>query len=539
MAQQKLDMATVRQLHQEGNWDEARTGYLTLLKSNPKDVDVLHALAILCAQEDKLKEAEAYLQTAIQLQPKNPVLYLHLANIFKIQGLFDDAIRLLQKVIVLDPNCISAYNNLGSVYFAQGNFSQAIQTFRQTLEKQPDYVDAHYNLGLALIKNHEIDAAIKLYEELLKHAPQHFAARFHLGCLLMQQEKMTAAEKQFLIITESQPHHFETQSNLATCYLKLGNLKAAKQYYLNALALMPKDTQILFNLGVIESQLGNIDQTIQYYQQAVKTNPDFFEAHNNLGAAFIFKQHAGLALHHFKEALRLQPNNEALQYTVNALSKNQLLLAAPPSYITTLFDAYADHYDAHLTLALDYKVPELLYDAIRETKMIPQQQWDILDLGCGTGLCGTLFKSAAKQLIGVDLSTNMLDIAKQKNSYDELILEDFIVFLKNKKSQYDLIMAGDALVYTGDLDMIFAETQQALREQGLLVFNAEICTDVEYKMNQSGRFAHHKQYIDSLAEKYHFDIVHYKPMITRLQNNEPVQGHIYVLQKRSGFKSML
>ncbi len=531
MAKKILNFAEVQKLHRAGNNAEATAGYLQLLKQQPNNVEILHALAILFAQEDKFAEAKTYLQTAIQLQPKNPVLYLHLANVYKYEGLFSEAREILQHIIENDPNCISAYNNLGIIYHAEGRFPEAIQAYRLALDKQPDYIDAHYNLGLALIKNNELDATVKLYENLLEHAPKHFAARFHLACTLMRLEKISQAEAHFLIIEKEHPYHVETQSNLATCFLKQGALIEAKKHYLAALELAPTDTQILFNLGVINTQLDNTDGAIQNYQQALQINPDYFEAHNNLGGLFLAKQHPGLALPHFQAALRLQPENQAIRYTVDALTKNQRLLTAPPEYISTLFDAYADHYDAHLVKALDYQVPILLFDAIKKISTLPNASWEILDLGCGTGLCGIPFKSAAKKLTGVDLSTKMLHEAQQKNIYDELKAEDVILFLKKQQSHYHLILAGDVLVYSGDLEPLFTAVYSTLYPNGFFVFNAEISTDHDFQVNQSGRFAHHKNYLDNLAKKHQLNLAFYASSVTRLQNNAPVYGHIYVLQR--------
>jgi predicted TPR repeat methyltransferase len=530
MAKKNITFAEIRKLHQEGDLTAAKQGYITLLNQTPDNVEILHALAIVYAQENQFNEAMPYLQKAIQLQPNNPVLYLHLANVFKNMGLLENSIKVLKQIIELDPNCISAYNNLGIVYFSQGKFTDAIKAYRMAFQKQPDYIDAHYNLGLALIKNHEIEDAVEVYENLLKHTPTHFAARFHLACILMQQNKISSAEKHFLIIEENHPHHFETQTNLATCFLKQGALIEAKKHYVNALALSPQDTQVLFNLGVINTQLDNIDNAIQHYQMALQSDPDFFAAHNNLGGLFILKQHPGFALQHFKEALRLQPENKAIQYTVAALSKNQRLLTAPPDYITTLFDAYADHYDAHLLKALDYQVPQLFYAAAKDMVVIPTKQWDILDLGCGTGLCGIPFKAAAKTLTGVDLSTKMLAEAAQKNVYDDLVASDLNTFLINQNAQFDLILAGDVLVYIGDLNTLFKNIHHALRTQGLFIFNAEISDTTEFTMNQSGRFSHRKDYLDKLASEHQFKIIYYKKVITRLQNNQPVYGHVYGLK---------
>ncbi|MHB1949083.1 MAG: tetratricopeptide repeat protein, partial [Gammaproteobacteria bacterium] len=417
------------------------------------------------------------------------------------------------------------------IYYAQNKLDHAVNCYHRAIAKEPDYIDAYYNLGLALNKKKDITGAIDIYEKLLLKAPDHFAARFHLGCTLMQANKIDAAIKTFSEIEARHPNHFETQSNLATCLLKSGRLNEAKLHYFKALEIEPQDTQILFNLGVISMQQGLTDIAIQHYQRANQINPNDFATHNNLGVAFLAKQHPGFAIQHFQEALRLQPNNKAVQHTLKILSEHQHLLASPPEYIKALFDSYADHYEAHLLSALDYQVPNLLFSAIQEVAKPQPNSWDILDLGCGTGLCGVVFQPIAKTLSGVDLSPKMLEIAAQKNIYSELAEKDLIAFLSDKRSAYDLVIAGDVLVYLGDLHDIFREANLALRNKGYFLFNTEIREDADFKMNQSGRFAHAKKYLEKLAQEYHFKIAYYQAKVTRLQNNEPVYGHLLVLQK--------
>ncbi len=83
----------------------------------------------------------------------------------------------------------------------------------------------------------------------------------------------------------------------------------------------------------------------------------------------------------------------------------------------------------------------------------------------------------------------------------------------------------------GELNTIVNLAYKALRKHGLLIFNTEIDTESDYKMNQSGRFSHKKSYLDSLAKENHFNIRNYQTCLTRMQNNEAVYGHLYVLQK--------
>lgn len=530
---QKFNIEAIRQLHREGKLDQAKEGYLAILRINPRDAEILHALGIIHTQQKNFSEAIEYLQKATKLNPKDPSIQLNLANVLKHQGLFSQSEQLLKKIIVDHPGYAPAFNNIGIVYYALGKLDEAITAYHTAIEIFPNYIDAFYNLGLALTKKNLLKDAIEIYQKILEKTPDHFAARFHLACILMQQENLTAAIKEFLAIEITYPFHLETQTNLANCYVKQGALNEAKTHYIKALAIHPEDIQIVFNMGVINMQQGNIDQAIQYYQRAVSINPNYFAAQNNLGVAFLAKEHRGYALQHFQEALRIQPHNKAVEYTVSMLAQNQRLLTAPPDYIQSLFDAYADHYDAHLLTALDYQIPTLFQNAT--VNFLPTKKLDILDLGCGTGLCAIPFKSHAHTLSGVDLSENMLAMARQKNIYNQLIKSDLTTFLTDKTAAYDLILAGDVLVYIGELESILQLIQLALREKGLFVFNAEISVDNNYKMNQSGRFTHSKHYLDALTAKNRFKIENYQTCVTRLQNNEPVYGHLYVLRMVSHF----
>ncbi|MBV8803333.1 MAG: tetratricopeptide repeat protein [Gammaproteobacteria bacterium] len=517
----------IRELHRTGHLEQAKQGYLRLLRKNPKHIEALHSVGVISAQQKNFSQAVTYLQQAIHFQPAEPTIQLHLANVLKIQGAYSEAAKLLEKTVESHPNYVPAFNNLGTIYYAKGDITKAIELYKKAISKEPNYADAYYNLGLALTKNNQPAEAIGMLQRLLEHVPDHFAARFHLGCAYMQQELFDKAIETFSMIETSHPHHFETQTNLATCYLKQCSWNNAKIHYAKALELNPEDTQTLFNLGYLHMQQNNLDMAIQYYQRTVNINPNLFAAQNNLAVAFLSKPHIALALQHFREALRIQPDNKSIPYTIQALEQNQPLISAPPDYVQSLFDSYADHYESHLLNALDYRIPMLfkktLLPFISSTASL-----DILDLGCGTGLCGALFKPYAKSLTGVDLSPNMLAVAAEKKLFDKLITQELTEFLMQKHQQFDLILAGDVVVYLGDLTNLFNLVKQALRTRGIFIFNAEICQESSFKMNQSGRFSHSKDYIDSQITKNNFTIHSYQNIITRQQNNQPVYGHLYV-----------
>ena len=70
-------------------------------------------------------------------------------------------------------------------------------------------------------------------------------------------------------------------------------------------------------------------------------------------------------------------------------------------------------------------------------------QTKILDAGCGTGLVGEILnKNSFNNLIGVDFSQEMLNIAKQKNVYQSLDLVDLTKKLDYEDNLFDAVICA-------------------------------------------------------------------------------------------------
>lgn len=532
MPKEHPTLKDIIELHRAGDLDAAKQGYLSIYEKNPNDAEVLHYLGIVSAELGELDPAKKYLHRALEINPQDSSLYLHLANIEKAEGSYDVAVNTLLKGLDINPEFAAGYNNLGTVYFAQGKWTDAINAFKTAINVQSDYVDAYYNLGLAHMRSNHTEEAIHVYRALLELAPHHAGGRFQWACLLMRQNKYQDAAEQFAKIEQEYPYHFETQFNLASCFIKLGSLSRAHGHYLKALTIMPKDEQVLFNLGVISTQLGKLDQAIEYYSRAIAVNPNAFETQNNLAVTYMMLQKPQEALQHFREAERIQPTNQSIKHIIQVLTKDSSLKESPPEYIRSLFDSYADHYEGHVAKALHYAVPDAIKKLITEHNDLSQVKWDILDLGCGTGLCGQLFKSNAHTLIGVDLSGHMLSEAAKKQCYDQLVRADLFDYLKDKQAQFDLIIAGDVLVYCGELEPLFKAVYKALRPGGLFVFNTEILATGDYSVLESGRFAHTQAYLNQCIQQTHFTTLRYQRIALRTQEQAVIQGHLYLVEKK-------
>jgi len=202
---------------------------------------------------------------------------------------------------------------------------------------------------------------------------------------------------------------------------------------------------------------------------------------------------------------------------------------ASPHYVKALFDGYSEEFDRHLMIDLLYRAPNLLAGIVAERRL-PSAPI-ILDLGCGTGICGPLFEPFADRLIGVDLSPKMLELAERKQCYDRLVEADVVDFLRQETGTIDLCLASDVLVYLGDLDELFAGVWQALRPCGLFAFTVEATSGNGWRLQKSGRYAHSESYVRSCARAAGFAVADWRYAMLRTQGEAPVSGDIWLLQK--------
>lgn len=486
-------LKNIQQHINDKDFTSAKSSLEEIIKIDPKNVQLLDLLSFVCLKLDLIDQAEHFLEKALQITPNSPLLLAH----------------------------------LGVAYLKNKNFYDAEIAFKKSLAGDRDNVETMCHLSTTLSCQEKKEEAVACLMAILDVDAHHLRTRYLLGKLLCEEKYYNEADKHFELIVSLSP---DTLTNIIKIYLDTNQFQLAKKYAERLLEHHPADTELLYNLGVIESKLNLPLSASHYYQILLKFKPDHFPSLNNLGVIYLEQQNISAATHFFERAHALQPNDEPLRYTLNALSGKQNYTKAPQKHVKELFDQYADHFEDHLRHDLNYQTPEKLLALYHQ--YINRNGVDILDLGCGTGLCGALFKPFAKTLIGIDLSTKMLDLAKQKNCYDDVFEFEIIDYLKSTKQTFDLIFAADVLPYFGDLTDFMSLCRQRLKPNGTLLFSAEICFLKNFQLQKTGRFSHATPYIEKLVSK-HFEIICKKQTNVRTQKQQAVENSLFLLLLRN------
>jgi predicted TPR repeat methyltransferase len=208
--------------------------------------------------------------------------------------------------------------------------------------------------------------------------------------------------------------------------------------------------------------------------------------------------------------------------------------ASPAAYVRGLFDAYAEDFDQHLVQTLHYQGHQAVVQAAG--RAAPGRHWaDVLDLGCGTGLCGRLVRPQARRVSGVDLSPTMIAAASRTGCYDALHEADVAQHLAQTDERFELLLAADLFIYVGALDAVLAGARRVLQPGGLFCLTIETLSADEpaaagYHLRPSLRYAHDAGRLRALAGTHGLQALDTQPLVLREEQRRPIAGAVITLR---------
>ncbi len=318
----------------------------------------------------------------------------------------------------------------------------------------------------------------------------------------------------------------------AEAYFRLGLamrdqqlLDEAAGCYGRAIALRPDYIEAHNNLGSVLQMQGKTDEALACYRRAVRLGPGFPQPYLNLGRLLASRNERDSAAAAFQSAIDRGIDVDSFRHLLSALG-DQTTAHAPDEYVRNLFDNFAGDFDRRLVDELGYRIPELL--ATRIKALQPRRNLDVLDLGCGTGLCGLHLTGCCAMLTGVDLSPAMLHKARLRGCYDVLAEDDIGRWLVRPVNKvFDVVLAADVFIYVGEIAEIFAAVSRLLAHDGLFAFSIEAAAQGDFKLQESGRYAHSTAYVRRLFAEN--GLVEVEAFAHHIRG--PVDGLVFVLRR--------
>ena len=434
--------------------------------------------------------------------------------------------------------------NARALYRA-GQLGEAAGLYHEVLRGNPRHFEALSSLAGLYFGRSQFDKAEYLAGEALKLDPFHIGSLTIRGLSYLRLKRYEKALASFDTVLILQPGLVDAIANRATVLLEMGRLEEAIAAFDAALALEPTHAVSWNNRGNALHMLSRNEEAVDSYERALAVAPEFEDARRNrlyaLGAlkrgapgfAEVLHAQALDAMRREKWQEAEARFNEVLTHDPEHPDARVQLKKAAITGKSQEFDHFAPNFEKHLA-SLEYRVPEYLRELAQQVAPGARAPLDILDLGCGTGLVGNAFSDLAQggRLDGVDLSTQMMELARKRGIYTELAREDLESVLARTDRTYDFVVCADTLIYLGDLAGVFSGAFRVLRPGGLFFFGVESKDGEGWDFSTATcRYRHSAAYLEAEAARAGFVFAGRMDRALRLERSEPVPGFEIALRK--------
>lgn len=425
--------------------------------------------------------------------------------------------------------------DLGLRLLREDQLDAAEHVYTSILAQHPEQPDSLHYLGLVKHRRGQLAAAIKLMRHAIELAPGHAWMWNNLGNILVEQERLDealTAYRQCLALT---PDAADAWGNLGSLHRKCRRLVEAEDACRRSVTLQPDHAIGWFNLARVLIERGDIHAGLIANSKAVVLAPRDHTSRYRVTRALVLLGETERAAEAYREWLADEPDNALVKHHLAACQGDNSQPRAPDAYVESVFDSFAPSFDAKLQ-SLGYRAPQLIADLLAKRLPCPNRSLQVADVGCGTGLCGPLVRDWARHLVGCDLSSGMLRLAKERAVYDELEKAELVAYLQLHPDDFDLLISADTLCYFGDLSGLAQAAFDALRVGGRLMFTVEALaaggdTHRSHRLLHHGRYAHSRSYLSAVLRGVGFVVEDLTPELLRYESGLPVEGFLVNARK--------
>jgi tetratricopeptide (TPR) repeat protein len=297
-----------------------------LLKIVPGDAAARAQLGAAYAAIGRMEDAEKVLKATLAQDPKNASALTGLANVYLKTGRPQPATELLEKSVMAVPSFEPAFL-LGSAYSSQGRYEEAVMAFQRAIQLDAGQAEVYYQMAMALGKlnrNEERTQALQHFREL-KEKGQKSEEDVRRAARLIEQAKPLVDRGELVQARQllQQAHSLQPDSGdilfrLAGLQYDLRQYAAARNSVTDAIRQTSDEWNYYLLLGLIEKDVNRLDESRHALEKALQLNPSSADVHNHLGDLAMRQSQFLKAVEHFQDALKLVPNDRAIQANLQA-----------------------------------------------------------------------------------------------------------------------------------------------------------------------------------------------------------------------------
>ena len=238
----------------------------------------------------RLDEAEAAYRQALAIRPTYPGGWHNLGNVAFRQQQYREAIRHYRREFDVHPDP-RPWREIARSWVELGEADSARHAYGQALALDDTYASAHFGLALLLEDVGDFDGALSAVWRALDQEPDNPEYRYYAGAFLVRLDRWEEALDYLAAVIEHWPWHQGAHYNMARASMRLGRVEEARMFQERAEALR------------------TLQASISQRETAVRAYPDNPYAHARLGASLRRARRYDDAMHAYRVALYLAPDN--------------------------------------------------------------------------------------------------------------------------------------------------------------------------------------------------------------------------------------
>lgn len=257
-----------------------------------------------------------------------------------------------------------------------------------------------------------------------------------------------------------------------------------------------------FELGIFHLYKHNTNDTIFRLRLVLFFNHDHILAKYYLANCRYIKNNAKTAEEILTKISENDPKFEPAKYMLKFYDDLSIPEQCDTSLTQNFFNSLIDeeHYFTDM-LPVYQKMTNLVTARITDN----EKQLNVLDIGCGSGVCFQYFQDSIKinKSVGLDFSDSAINVVTKQKLYTKALCQDFQNFVTETTEHFDLIIVESVLHYYKNFTKQLQSLKKTLATDGLVVFSVEQSlknTPVTFNHNLTN-LSFNKDYIKKMISK--------------------------------------
>jgi|GEM_PF-1414853 len=301
----------IKELHNQGQFEQAITGYQELLQTDPNNDEAHFGIAHASSRLNQLDLALNHIKEAVKLVPNSDRYQQFKGQILMANRQIDEALIAFKRSIKENPNLFHSYLAVGDIYTLKHEPQKAKESYQFALKVNNNGIPAIIKLSKLLLLEGDYQAAADILQQAELQFPNDPSLKLQQGIMRLEQGEDGFAELYFKKLLEDEPNHVLAKTFLSISLLN-SDLEKATEIVTELVNQKAKLPEVMAALGLFYAKNKRHQDAISFLTPVCESGvayPSWFMA---LAKAYAANSQHKVAMTVLDEILKRGDNPKAL-----------------------------------------------------------------------------------------------------------------------------------------------------------------------------------------------------------------------------------